>query len=262
MNTCLETQGLRVRLGGKEVLRGLDLKIQKGEFLALLGANGSGKTTLLHCLGRLRKPQSGSVLWKGQSIQQMPTRLLARQLAILPQSPHAPMSLEVQSLVHLGRSPYRRFAWQQDREGAQVVGEALAHMELEHLASRKMGSLSGGERQRAWIAMAMAQNPEVLLLDEPTTFLDVAHQLQVLEMLSRWKQQGERTVVAVLHDLNLALRYADRIAVLHEGVIHESGPASLALQAQTLRTVFGIEASYSQDARSDRPFLIPHLPMN
>jgi iron complex transport system ATP-binding protein len=257
----LEARNLQVRLGGKEVLRSVNIEVRKGEFLALLGANGSGKTTLLHCLGRLRKPQSGSILWQGKKLHAVSTRHLARQLAILPQNPHAPMAMEVQSLVQMGRSPYRRMAWQKDPDGNEVVNNALRHMELEHLVRRKMGSLSGGERQRAWIAMAMAQNPDLLLLDEPTTFLDISHQLQVLEMLRRWKEQGNRSVVAVLHDLNHALRYADRIAVLHNGVIHCITDCDSALNCETLREAFGIEAENYYDTRANSRFLIAHLPM-
>ena len=257
---CLKAQNLGVRLGGKQVLDQLDLNVYPGEFLALLGSNGCGKTTLLHCLGRLRKPNEGNVLWQGEAIENLPTRRLAQKLAILPQNPHAPMAMSVQSLVLMGRSPYRRFAWQRDDEGIHIVQHVLKHMELDSLVNRKMGSLSGGERQRAWIAMAMAQNPDLLLLDEPTTFLDVAHQLQVLEMLTLWKKQNQRTVVAVVHDLNHALRYADRIAVLHNGKIHAITSYQNALDESTLLNAFGIEAESYWDARSNRRGLVGHLP--
>lgn len=259
MQALLSTRTLSVRIGPKHILSGIDLDVMQGEFLALVGANGSGKTTLLQCLAYLRKPTQGGVFWKGTPMDNLPRRLMAKRLALLPQHPQAPADLPVQALVRMGRTPHRSPLLGMDIAGQDAVAQAMHLTGITDLGSRPLGTLSGGERQRAWIAMALAQDPEVFLLDEPTTFLDVAHQLAILEMLQKWNRHSGKTIVAILHDLNQALRYADRIAVLHQGELHSITQAEHSLDTETLRSAFHIGADSLHDKRHGCRLLVPHL---
>ena len=253
-------QAARVSAGyrGHEVSRRLSLSIERGSRTALVGPNGSGKSTILKTLARLIKPLSGSVYLNGQDIGRLPTRKVARRMAILPQVHEVPPELTVLELVSQGRFPHvgtLRMLRQTDDEAVQ---EAIRLTRLEHLMDRPVDTLSGGEHQRAWMALALAQQTDLLLLDEPTTFLDVRHQLDLLGLVSRLNTDHGVTVVMVLHDLNHAARFADRMIAVLEGDVVADGPPAEVLTPGLLRECFGVEASVMQDPRTGAPMCIPH----
>jgi iron complex transport system ATP-binding protein len=223
------------------VLQGLDLTIARGEVVALVGPNGSGKSTLLRALGRILKPKGGAVMLEGRSLAALPTREVAQKLALLPQGPTLSNDLTVQELVWMGRSPHQGWLGLPNAGDKDAVGWAARETSVTPLLQRNVSDLSGGERQRVWLAMALAQQPHLLLLDEPTTFLDLSHQLELLELVRYLNAEHGLTVVMVLHDLNQAARYAHRVVVLHEGAVYREGAPSEVLTPETLRAVFGIE---------------------
>ena len=239
----LEVQNLSGGYSTAPFIREIHLATQLGEWLSLVGANGSGKSTLLRLLSRVLPPRSGGVLLDGKAIHTQSPRSIARQLALLPQQQTIPVGLTVRQLVSLGRTPHQPWwQWDLDAEDWQQVEQAIAQTQLEHLRDRPIESLSGGERQRAFLALTLAQNPQVLLLDEPTTFLDLHHQLELLELLKDLNQQRQLTIITVLHDLNLAMRYSDRIALLNQGCLVAVGAPVEVITAENLRQVFGVEA--------------------
>ncbi|MEN9207307.1 MAG: ABC transporter ATP-binding protein [Gloeomargarita sp. GMQP_bins_120] len=225
------------------VVRGIDLAVQPGEWLTLVGPNGSGKSTLLRLLGRLLVPCQGALLLGGRPLLNYTPRELARHIALLPQTPLVPPGLTVRETVSLGRLPYQRWwQWDLDTAGQAQVQWALEQMELLPWQDRRVSELSGGQRQRVFLALALAQAPQILLLDEPTTFLDLHYQLALLNQL-RWlqKEQG-LTVVVALHDLNLALRYSDRVGLMHQGRLYAVGDPQAVLCPDHLAAVFGLVA--------------------
>lgn len=224
------------------VIEGLDVTIHRGGITTIIGPNGCGKSTLLRGLGRLLPTQRGSVILNGTDIATMRTRDVARQLGILPQSPAAPEGLTVADLVSRGRHPHQSWMQQWSGDDEREIAAALALTGMHGLEDRPLDELSGGQRQRAWIAMTLAQETPILLLDEPTTFLDLAHAVDVLELVDRLNRELERTVVMVLHDLNLAARYSDRIIVMKDGAIVASGPPAEVITAELLLEVFGLQA--------------------
>ena len=223
------------------VLQNLSLAIAEGEIVALVGPNGSGKSTLLRALGRILKPKGGAVLLEGRALATLPTREVAQKLALLPQGPTLSNDLSVQELVWMGRSPHQGWLGLPNPADKDAVEWAARETSIEALLQRNVSSLSGGERQRVWLAMALAQRPRLLLLDEPTTFLDLAHQLELLELVRYLNAEHGLTVIMVLHDLNQAARYAGRVVVLREGAVHAQGAPAEVLTPQTLADVFGIE---------------------
>jgi iron complex transport system ATP-binding protein len=239
------------------VVRDLDLQLTEGSFTAIVGPNGCGKSTLLRALGRLMRPTSGQVLLDGRAIARTPTREVARVLGLLPQAPVAPDGLTVADLVARGRHPHQTWLRQWSRDDEAVVAEALAWTDLADLADRPVDALSGGQRQRAWISMALAQGTDLLLLDEPTTYLDLAHQVDVLELVGRLHAERGRTVVVVLHDLNLAARYAERMVAMKDGVLVASGTPAEVLTEQLLAEVFELEARVVPDPVTGTPMVVP-----
>ncbi len=223
------------------VLRRLSLAVAAGEVIALVGPNGSGKSTLLRALGRVLRPRGGVVFLDGRAMSQWPTREVARRLALLPQGPTLSNDLTAAELVWLGRSPHQGLLGLPTPADHEAVRWAMAETGIGPLAARQMSSLSGGERQRVWLAMALAQRPQILLLDEPTTFLDLSHQLEVLDLIRYLNVEHGLTVVMVLHDLNQAARYAGRIVVLRDGGVYTDGAPAAVLTPQTLRDVFGVD---------------------
>jgi iron complex transport system ATP-binding protein len=223
------------------VLHNLDLTVDEGEVVALVGPNGSGKSTLLRALGRILKPKGGAVMLEGRSLATLPTREVAQKLALLPQGPTLSNDMTVQELVWMGRSPHQGWLGLPNPSDKEAVDWAAKETSIVPLLQRNVSDLSGGERQRVWLAMALAQQPRLLLLDEPTTFLDLAHQLELLELVRYLNAEHGLTVVMVLHDLNQAARYAHRVVVLHEGAVHAQGTPQAVLTPETLRAVFGIE---------------------
>jgi ABC-type cobalamin/Fe3+-siderophores transport system ATPase subunit len=253
----LEAQQVSLAYDENEVVHELSLEVPAERITALIGPNGSGKSTLLRGLARLMQPTRGAVYLSGQAIHTLSTKEVARQLAILPQRAEAPGGLLVRELVAFGRFPYQGFFGGMSREDDEQVELALATTGMGQLADRPVGELSGGQRQLAWIAMALAQDTELLLLDEPTTFLDLAHQLEVLEVLERLHRQRRRTIVMVLHDINQAARYADQMVALVGGRIAASGSPHEIMTPAVLAEVFGIEAEVFRREDADVPFCIP-----
>ncbi len=239
--TTLELRDLRLGYDGREAVAVPSLRIEEGSFVVVIGPNGSGKSTLLRGMARALKPRGGAVLLDGKAIASLPPKTVARILALLPQSPTAPPDVSVEELVWRGRHPHLGFFGVSKRVDREAVEWALAATSLQHLRARPLSTLSGGERQRAWIAMALAQQPRLLLLDEPTTYLDIGHQLEVLELLSSLNRGHGLTLVLVLQDLNHAARFANRLLVLRAGSIVADGPPTEVLTPQLLRDVFGVE---------------------
>ncbi|PYY32304.1 ABC transporter ATP-binding protein [Curtobacterium sp. MCJR17_055] len=253
----LEARGLSVGYDKHPVLRDLDLAVERGTVTTFLGANGCGKSTLLKALGRVLKPQSGEVLLDGAPIRKEANRAVARKLAILPQSPLAPAGTSVLDLVMRGRNPHQSWARPWTAEDAAVAEDAIAATGLTEVAHRDVASLSGGQRQRAWIALVLAQRADTLLLDEPTTYLDLAHQLDVLRLVRRINREQGATVVMVLHDLTLAARYSDRLVVLHDGGVVADGSPVDVLTPALLERAFGLHARVVPDPVTGSPMVVP-----
>jgi iron complex transport system ATP-binding protein len=253
----LRAENLAVGYDKQNIISGLNLAIPAGRITALVGSNGSGKSTLLRALARLLKPQVGTILLDGKAIYQQPTRAVARQLGILPQNPLAPEGLTVRELVAQGRYPHQSLLRQWSQEDERVVTQALETAALTELADRPVETLSGGQKQRAWIAMALAQDTATLLLDEPTSFLDIAHQVEVLDLLDELNQAENRTIVMVLHDLNQACRYADYLVALKDGQIVAEGDPSLIVTVEMVQAVFNLECQIISDPLTGTPLCLP-----
>jgi iron complex transport system ATP-binding protein len=228
--------------GKKQIIHGVNLDIHGGEWLSIIGANGSGKSTFLKLISRLLTPNGGVVLLNGKNIHTQPVRAVARELALLPQQTIIPKGITVNELVSLGRNPHQEWwQWQLDTTSQRKVQEAIEQTQLVPLQDRSVESLSGGERQRAFLAMALAQSPRVLLLDEPTTFLDLRYQLELLELLKQLQISQNLTIVTVLHDMNLSARFSDRLAVMKAGELLAIGTPTEILQPDIIRSAFGLE---------------------
>ncbi len=253
----LAADGVRLAYGPDVVVDSLDIELTEGSFTAIVGPNGCGKSTLLRALGRLMRPAGGQVLLDGRAITSTPTREVAKILGMLPQTPVAPEGLTVADLVARGRHPHQSWLRQWSRDDESVVAEALAWTDMAELADRPVDALSGGQRQRAWISMALAQGTDLMLLDEPTTYLDLSHQIDVLELVARLHAERGRTVVVVLHDLNLAARYAQRLVAMKDGVLVSSGTPSEVLTEQLLADVFDLEARVIPDPVTGTPMVVP-----
>jgi iron complex transport system ATP-binding protein len=238
-------------------VRGLDLELADGAITAIVGANACGKSTLLRGLARLLKPRTGAVLLDGQEITRLATKDVARRLGLLPQAPVAPEGLTVEDLVVRGRYPHQSFLRQWSRDDQAQVEWALQATATVPLRSRALDELSGGQRQRAWIAMALAQDTAVLLLDEPTTYLDLAHQVEVLDLLDELDEDQDRTIVLVLHDLNQACRYAHHIVAMRDGAIHAQGTPGEVVDAVMVQAVYGIASEVVPDPVTGAPLCVP-----
>jgi iron complex transport system ATP-binding protein len=253
----LSADGLSLAYGDRVVVDGLDFEVVDGTITAVIGPNGCGKSTLLRALGRLMQPQGGTVLLDGKRIHKMSTKEVAKVLGLLPQSPVAPEGLSVADLVARGRHPHQSWYRQWSSDDETAVAEALRMTGIEDLAARAVDELSGGQRQRAWLSMALAQGTDLLLLDEPTTYLDLSHQVDVLELVGRLHDENGRTVVMVLHDLNLAARYADRLVAMKDGTIVAEGAAHDVLTEELLAEVFDLTARVVDDPVTGSPMVVP-----
>ena len=253
----LRTENLTLAYDERAVVDGLDLEILPGKITAVVGANACGKSTLLRGLARLLKPRGGAVLLDGEPISKLPTKAVARRIGLLPQSPVAPDGLTVEDLVARGRYPHQKLLSQWSHEDQRQLEWALEVTGTQDFRSRPLDELSGGQRQRAWVAMALAQDTEALLLDEPTTYLDLAHQVEVLDLLEELNERDGRTVVLVLHDLNQASRYAHRIVAMTDGRIHSQGPPAEIVNAEMVRAVYGIEAEIVPHPVEGTPLCLP-----
>lgn len=254
---ALTATGVSLAYDGRHIIDGLDLAIPPGKVTVIVGANASGKSTLLRGLARLMKPRGGVVELDGRDIHEFPSKELARLVGLLPQQPVAPAGITVADLVGRGRYPHQGWFRQSSEADDAAVARALDATGTVDLADRPIDELSGGQRQRVWIAMALAQEPEVLLLDEPTTFLDVTHQVEVLDLLLDLNQSRGTTVVMVLHDLNLAARYADHLVVMAGGRIVTEGSPSSVITAGTVSEAFGMESLIIEDPVCGSPMVVP-----
>jgi len=239
------------------VVDGLSLDIPAGRVTVIVGANACGKSTLLRGLARLLRPKGGAVLLDGSDIHRLPTREVATRLGLLPQQPVAPDGITVADLVGRGRHPHQRWFRQWSVKDETAVAAALEATGMTAEADRPVDELSGGQRQRAWIALALAQGTDLMLLDEPTTFLDLAHQVEVLDLLAELNEREGRTVVLVLHDLNLACRYAQHLVALRGGAVVAEGPPGEVVTAELVADVFGLAAEIVADPLTGTPLVLP-----
>jgi len=253
----LGTRGVHLGYEGRAVVTDLDLVVPPGRVTMIVGPNACGKSTTLRAMARLLAPTSGVILLDGKDIQKVPTRQVAAVLGILPQSPVAPDGILVADLVARGRYPHQGWLRRWSVQDDAAVAEAMAATSVLELADRPVDSLSGGQRQRVWIAMALAQRTDLLLLDEPTTYLDVAHQLEVLDLLIDLNQHRGTTVVVVLHDLNLACRYADHLIAMRAGQVLAEGRPTEVVTGEMIEQTFGMRCSVVPDPISGTPMIVP-----
>ncbi|HEY8577323.1 MAG TPA: ABC transporter ATP-binding protein [Devosia sp.] len=249
--------GLDLGYGDRQIVSALDLAIPPGKLTVIVGANACGKSTVLRGLARLLSPTRGAVYLDGKPIHQMPTREVATVLGVLPQSPIAPDAITVSDLVGRGRYPHQGWFRRWTPEDDAAVAQALRATDTLELADRPVDELSGGQRQRVWIAMALAQETDLLLLDEPTTFLDINHQVEVLDLLTDLVRNNGRTIVVVLHDLNLACRYADHIVAMKAGKLVAEGRPSAVITEEVVADVFGMTSRIVVDPVSETPMIVP-----
>lgn len=253
----LEARALALGYDGRTIIENLDLSVPDGRVTVIVGPNACGKSTLLRGMARLMKPHAGVVQLDGQDIHGIPSRRLATWVGLLPQQPVAPDGITVGDLVARGRYPHQGWLRQWSAADESAVAHALDVTDTIGLTDRRVEELSGGQRQRVWIAMALAQEPDILLLDEPTTFLDVTHQVEVLDLLLELNQRRGTTIVMVLHDLNLAARYADHIVVMSEGAIVTAGSPREVITGETVQRAFGMECLVIDDPVCGSPMVVP-----
>ncbi|ENX41399.1 ABC transporter ATP-binding protein [Acinetobacter sp. NIPH 2100] len=254
----IQSKSLTLAYEQQIVIDQLDLNIPSAKITVLVGSNGCGKSTLLKSFARLIRPKHGSILLNGADIHHQMTAKVAQNLSILPQSPQVPDGLTVYQLVRMGRYPHQNWLKQWSVEDEDKVTQALNHTHLSELRNRLVDSLSGGQRQRAWIAMTLAQDTDILLLDEPTTYLDLAHQIEILDLLYDLNQQHKKTIVMVLHDLNLACRYAHHMIAVANKNVYAQGIPSEILTANTVKNVFGLDSLIVSDPLFGTPLCIPY----
>ncbi|KRB76884.1 hypothetical protein ASE01_08935 [Nocardioides sp. Root190] len=252
----LRADGIAVRYGDRSVIDGLDVRIPDQQMTVIVGPNACGKSTLLRALARLTPESAGTVLLDDRPLSAYGAKELARQLGLLPQSPTVPDGLSVADLVARGRYPHQSLLRQWSRADEVAVASAMAAADVGELADRDVNELSGGQRQRVWLAMVLAQETGLLLLDEPTTYLDIAHQVEVLELARRLSRSG-RTVVTVLHELNLAFRYADHLVVMSKGAIVAEGDPRTIVTAELIESVYDLPCQILEDPLSGTPLVIP-----
>ncbi|MEU4128378.1 ABC transporter ATP-binding protein [Streptomyces wuyuanensis] len=258
--STLTARDLTLAYEDRTVVHELDLAVPDGRVTVIVGPNACGKSTTLRALGRLLRPKGGAVLLDGTELARIPTKRIARRIGLLPQSPVAPEAITVADLVSRGRQPHQAWWRQWSDEDERAVTEAMERTDVADLADRPVDELSGGQRQRVWIAMALAQETDLLLLDEPTTFLDIAHQVEVLDLVRRLNHERGRTVVAVLHDLNQAARYADHLVAMKDGRIVAEGHPSDVVTAELVRDVFGLASVVVPDPVTGSPLVVPGVP--
>jgi iron complex transport system ATP-binding protein len=253
----LTADGVTLGYGDRTVVEDLDLTIAPGKITAIVGSNGCGKSTLLRAMARLLRPSGGAVLLDSADVRSMPTKAVARVVGLLPQSPIAPEGIAVADLVGRGRHPHQKTLARWSARDYEVVADALEATGITDLADRSVDELSGGQRQRVWIAMALAQETDILLLDEPTTFLDVAHQVEVLDLLTDLSLSRGTTIVMVLHDLNLAARYADELIAMKGGRVHAVGAPDRIMTSELVEAVFGMANRVDADPATGKPMVTP-----
>ncbi|SEN69527.1 ABC transporter ATP-binding protein [Lihuaxuella thermophila] len=254
----LFTEDLRIAYGDDEIVKNLNLTIPDEKITTIIGPNGCGKSTVLKTLARILTAKSGTVFLDGKEITKESTKKIAQKMAILPQSPDAPEGLTVAELVSYGRFPYQKGFGRLKDQDLEVIDWALQVTGISSLRDKEVDTLSGGQRQKVWIAMALAQETDIILLDEPTTYLDLPHQLEILELLKYLNEKEKRTIVMVIHDLNHAARFADHIVAMKEGQIIKEGAAEEVITRQVLRSVFHIDAEIGVDPRTNKPICLTY----
>lgn len=257
-DAALRGEAVSVGYGDRVIIEPMDVAVPAGEITSIIGPNGCGKSTLLKALSRTMPLRGGAVYLDGRAIAEMPTAEVARQMALLPQSPQAPAGLTVGELVALGRYPHQKGFGRLTDDDRSIIDWALSITHLDGLVERPIDALSGGQRQRAWIAMALAQDTGLILLDEPTTYLDMAHQLEVLELLQTLNRDQSKTIALVIHELNLAARFSDWMIALKAGAIRDAGTPDEVMTPALLREVFGLDALIELDPWTARPSLVSY----
>lgn len=255
---ALETRSLTLSYGNEIIIDQLNLSIPKGKITVFIGSNGCGKSTLLRSLARLLKPEQGAIVLDGHEMSNLSTKEIAKKLAILPQGPVAPEGLTVLQLVKQGRFPYQSWLKQWSEDDENMVFRALDATQMSRFAERPVDALSGGQRQRAWIAMTLAQGTDTILLDEPTTYLDMTHQVEILDLLFELNETEKRTIVMVLHDLNLACRYAHHIVAVQNKGIYAQGKPEEVINEEMIRNVFSMDCKIATDPIFGTPMCIPY----
>ena len=258
MENSIVTKELKIGYDGHIIVPSFDIELKKGKITSIIGANGCGKSTVLKAIGRIIRSESGIVIINDTDMSGLKNKEIARQMAILPQTPTAPGTLTCRELVGYGRFPYQSGFGKLSKEDKLIVEWALEVTNMRDFADREIASLSGGQRQRVWIAMALAQQTGIILLDEPTTYLDLAHQLEVLELLKKLNEGQKTTIIMVLHDLNLASRYSDYLLAMKDGEIVGYGEPKDVMTSEMLANCFGIDGDIVHDDRSGKPVCLSY----
>lgn len=256
--SCIETKDLNISYGNLDIVKDLNLSIPKGKITTIIGSNGCGKSTILKTIARILQPKSGSIYINGKDINTQKTKDIAKVMAVLPQSPQAPSGLTVEELIAYGRFPHQKGFGKLKKEDNDIINWALEVTGISEFRDRSIEALSGGQRQRAWIAMALAQETDILVLDEPTTYLDLAHQLEVLKLLEDLNKKQGTTIVMVIHELNNAARFADHMIGVKKGQIICQGSAYDVMTKENLKELFNIDAEIVNDPRNNRPVCITY----
>ena len=255
--TRLSSEKLSVGYGDQVIVKNVDLVVEPNTITSLVGPNGCGKSTLLKAFARILPPHSGSVLLNDKPINSLPTRQVAQKIALLPQGPIAPEGLTVKELVAQGRFPHQSLFRQWSKQDTEAIERAIELTDLTQFIDRPVHSLSGGQRQRCWLAMVLAQDTPILLLDEPTTFLDLKVQVDLMDLLTRIVKEEQRTILMVLHELNLAAAFTDRIVMMNNGEIVSQGSAQKVMRPEALKSVFGLHSDIISDPLTGRPVCLP-----
>lgn len=255
---CIKTKDLNISYGNLDIVKDLNLEIPKGKITTIIGANGCGKSTILKTIARILLPKSGDIFINDKNIKDQSSKELAKTMAVLPQSPQAPSGLTVEELISYGRFPHQKGFGKMKKEDKDIVSWALEATGISEFRDRKIEALSGGQRQRAWIAMALAQQTDILVLDEPTTYLDLAHQLEVLNLLEELNKKQGTTIVMVIHELNNAARFADHMIGVKKGKIACQGSAYEVMTKENLKELFNIDAEIVSDPRTNKPVCITY----
>ena len=255
---CISTRNLNISYGNLDIVKDLNLDIPKGKITTIIGSNGCGKSTILKTIARIIQPKSGDIFVNNINIKQQSPKELAKTMAVLPQSPQAPSGLTVEELIAYGRFPHQKGFGKMRKEDNDIVTWALQSTGIEEFRDRPIEALSGGQRQRAWIAMALAQQTDILILDEPTTYLDLAHQLEILKLLEELNRKQGTTIVMVIHELNNAARFADHMIGVKKGKVICQGSAEEVMTKENLKELFNIDAEIVQDPRNNKPVCLTY----
>ena len=256
--SCISTKNLNISYGNLDIVKDLNLDIPKGKITTIIGSNGCGKSTILKTIARIIQAKSGDIFVNNINIKEQSPKDLAKVMAVLPQSPQAPSGLTVEELIAYGRFPHQKGFGKMRKEDEDIVTWALKSTGIEEFRDRPIEALSGGQRQRAWIAMALAQQTEILILDEPTTYLDLAHQLEILKLLEELNKKQGTTIVMVIHELNNAARFADNMIGVKKGQVVCQGTAHGVMTKENLKELFNIDAEIVEDPRNNKPVCLTY----